>query len=94
MRTSEKREELQEEWAHNLSVMFRTTAIAMIFSELSGVLTILADGMIASHFLGVDVYSGMSLLKPFTSIVLMLAGFFSTGWWASAIRRRSARPFI
>ena len=79
MNISKRRERLREERGRNLCVMYRSTAIAMIFSELSGVLTILADGIIASRFLGVDVYSGISLLKPFTSIVLMIAGFFSTG---------------
>ena len=63
----------------NISRMFRSTAIAMIFTEITGVIAVLIDGIVTSQFLGVDVYSGISLLRPFTSLVLVLAGFFSTG---------------
>lgn len=59
--------------------MFRTTAITMILTELTGVIAVLIDGIIASRGLGIDAFSGISLLKPFSSMVLMIAGFFSTG---------------
>ena len=79
MKIKDKRQQLLEERSRNICVMFRTAAIAMILSELTGVLTVLIDGIVTSRFLGVDVYSAITLLKPFTSIVLMIAGFFSTG---------------
>ena len=63
----------------NIARMFRSTAIVMILSELAGVVAVLIDGITTSQFLGVDVYSGISLLRPFTSIILMVAGFLSTG---------------
>ena len=63
----------------NISRMFRGTAIAMIFTQITGVVAVLIDGMITSRFLGVDVYAGISLLRPYSSMVLVYAGFFSTG---------------
>ena len=63
----------------NIKSMFRSTAIIMIISELTGVVAVLIDGIVTSRFLGVDIYSGISLLRPFTSIVLLMAGFVSTG---------------
>ena len=39
----------------------------------------MSDGIIASRFLGSDVYSGIALLRPFTSVVMLLASFLSTG---------------
>jgi len=59
--------------------MFRSTAIIMMLNELTGVIAVLIDGIITSQGLGVDAYSGISLLRPFSSVVLMLAGFLSTG---------------
>ena len=59
--------------------MFLSTATAMIFTELTGVISVLMDGIVTSRFLGVDAYSGISLLRPFTSLILVIAGFFSTG---------------
>ena len=59
--------------------MFRTTAVSMMLAELTGVIAVLIDGIFTSRFLGVDAYSGISLVKPFSSIVLLVAGFFSTG---------------
>lgn len=63
----------------NISVMFLSTSIALIFTELTGVVAVLIDGAVTSRFLGVGVYSGISLVRPFSSIVLLLAGFLSTG---------------
>ena len=63
----------------NISKMFLSTSIAMIFTEITGVIAVLIDGIITSRFLGVDAYSGISLLRPFSSLVLVAAGFFSTG---------------
>ncbi len=63
----------------NIASIFTATAMAMILAEFTSVITDLSDGIITSRFLGADVYSGISILKPFTSIVLVGAGFFSTG---------------
>lgn len=63
----------------NIPSMYFSTSIAMILTELVGVIAVLIDGIVTSRFLGADVYSGISLIKPFSSIVLMLAGFLSTG---------------
>lgn len=40
----------------NLSVMFRSAAVAMIITEFTGVIAVLIDGIITSHWLGVDVF--------------------------------------
>ena len=67
------------EWKRNIGIMFRTTAFAMILTALTGVVTSLIDGILTSRFLGEGIYSGISLLKPFTSIVMLLSGFLATG---------------
>lgn len=59
--------------------MYRSTAVSMIVNELTGVIALLIDGIITSQSLGVEVYAGISLLKPFTSLVLLLVGVLSTG---------------
>ena len=63
----------------NIAKMYSSTAIAMIFTALTGVIAVLIDGIITSRFLGSDIYSGIALLRPFTSVVMMLASFISTG---------------
>ena len=63
----------------NISTMYATTAVIMIFSALTGVIAVLIDGIISSRFIGSDVYSGIALIRPFSSVVLMLASFVSTG---------------
>ena len=63
----------------NISSIFLTTAMAMIFTEATGVVAVLIDGIIASQFLGEELYAGISLLRPFTRIILVLAGFFASG---------------
>lgn len=63
----------------NIAVIFRATAIVMMFSEITSVIAVLIDGIIASQGLGVEVYSAISLLSPFTSVLFLFAGFFSTG---------------
>ena len=65
--------------ADNIASMYTPTALAMIFSSLTGVIAVLIDGIIASRFVGSDIYSGMSLLRPFTSVVVLLSSFLSTG---------------
>ena len=63
----------------NISSIFLTTAMAMIFTEATGVIAVLIDGIIASQFLGEELYAGISLIRPFTRIVLVLAGFLASG---------------
>ena len=63
----------------NIASMFTSTSIAMIFTALTGVVAELIDGIITSRFLGSDIYSGIALLRPFTSVVMMLASFLATG---------------
>ena len=63
----------------NIASMLLSTSIALIFTELTAVIAIVIDGVIASRFLGVDAYSGISMLGPLSGMVLMLAGFVSTG---------------
>jgi len=59
--------------------MFLFTALALILTELAGVISTIIDGMITSRHLGEDAYSAISLLGPFVSILLLIAGFISTG---------------
>ena len=59
--------------------MYSSTAIAMIFTALTGVVSMLIDGIITSHFLGSEIYSGIALIRPFNSVVLMLSGLLATG---------------
>lgn len=63
----------------NIARMYLSTATVMIATELTGVISILVDGILSSRFFGVDAYSGISLLRPFTSLILVITGFFSTG---------------
>ena len=63
----------------NIAAMYRSTAFSLIFTELTGVIAVLIDGIVTSRFLGADAYSGISLLGPFSSMVLLVAGIFSTG---------------
>ena len=62
-----------------LSSMFVSAAVVMIFTQVVGVVAVILDGIITSRFLGEDAYSAISLLKPFVSIVLMMAGFLNIG---------------
>ena len=63
----------------NIAAMFLTTSAALTFTELSAVFAILVDGIVTSRFLGVEVYSAVSLMNPFSGLLLVLAGFLSTG---------------
>ena len=59
--------------------MFMATAFAMILTELTGVIATISDGLITSRALGPDAYSAISLLGPFTGILLVIAGSMATG---------------
>ena len=63
----------------NIASMFFSTSIAMIVTQITGVVAVLIDGIISSHFLGVDVYSGISLLKPFSGIISVFTSLISSG---------------
>ena len=59
--------------------MFLYTTVAMILTGFAGVISNIIDGMITSRVLGEDAYSSISLLGPFVSVLLLIAGFISTG---------------
>ena len=59
--------------------MFISTAIAMIFTQLAGYGAVLIDGIITSRALGPLAYSAISLLGPFTGVVLLISNAFSVG---------------
>ena len=59
--------------------MFLSTAVAMIFTQLAGVIAGIIDGIVTSRYLGQAAYSAVSLLGPFTGTLLLLAGFLATG---------------
>ena len=42
--------------SNNISRIYLTTSIAVIITEVTGVITMLIDGIISSRFLGVDVF--------------------------------------
>lgn len=62
-----------------ISNMFLSAAIAMIFSQVAGVMSNIIDGIITSRFLGADSLSSVSLTGPFISTIILVAGFISTG---------------
>ena len=51
----------------------------MIFTQVSGVVARIIDGVVTSSFLGAEAYSAVSLLAPFTDVILWLPVFISTG---------------
>ena len=70
----------------NLTSIFLSTALVMVFTEFSGVIAVLIDGVISSQFLGSEIYAGISLMRPFSRIVLVLAGFLANGCAAVCAR--------
>lgn len=59
--------------------MFFSAAVAMIFTQVAGYAATLIDGVISSRALGADAYSAISLLGPFTGVILLLGGAVSAG---------------
>ena len=59
--------------------MFLPAALTMIFTQMTGVVANIIDGVITSRFLGADAYSAVSLFGPMVNIILLLAGFISIG---------------
>lgn len=62
-----------------IGLMFVSSSVVMILTQVIGLAAIIIDGIITSRMLGNDAYSAVSLLQPFVSIVLMFAGFLSVG---------------
>ncbi len=62
-----------------IASIFLPAAIVMIFTQLTGVVANIIDGVITSRFLGPDAYSAVSLLGPMVNIILLLASFISIG---------------
>ena len=62
-----------------ISSVFMTIALAMIFTQLVGVSATIIDGIITSRMVGVDAYSGISLLSPMISTILLFCSFISSG---------------
>ncbi len=60
-----------------IPAMFISTAVAMIFTQLSGYVAALIDGIITSRVLGSQAYSGVSLLGPFSGVASLLANAVS-----------------
>ncbi|MBR1439082.1 MAG: ATP-binding protein [Synergistaceae bacterium] len=68
-----------EEQTNLIPSMFVLTAVAMIFTQLAGFGAVLIDGIITSRVLGSSAYSAISLLGPFTVIVLLISHAISVG---------------
>ena len=62
-----------------ISSVFMAVAVAMIFTSMVGVAATIIDGIITSRTIGVDAYSGISLLSPLVSTILLLASVISVG---------------
>ena len=59
--------------------MFLSSAAVMIATQIIGVVAIIIDGVITGWKLGMEAYLAISLIHPFVTIVLTLAGFISIG---------------
>ena len=62
-----------------ISSVFMAIAIAMIFTSVVGVAATIIDGIITSRTVGVDAYSGIALLSPLISTILLFSSFLSSG---------------
>ncbi len=62
-----------------IASLFLPAAMVMIFTQLTGVVANIIDGVITSRYLGPDAYSAVSLLGPLVNIILLLASFISIG---------------
>lgn len=62
-----------------IASMFLPAAVVMIFTQLTGVVANIIDGVVTSRFLGPDAYSAVSLLGPMVNIILLFASFISIG---------------
>ncbi len=73
------KEQTGKQGKNMIAGMFFSAALAIIFTQVAGVVASIIDGIITSRYLGETAYSAVSLLVPFTGILTMLAGFFATG---------------
>lgn len=62
-----------------VSNMFSAVAFAMIFTQVTGVLAPIIDGIITSRLVGYVSYSAVALLGPFIGAVLLMAASFAAG---------------
>ncbi len=62
-----------------IAAMFLPAALVMIFTQLTGVVANIIDGIVTSRFLGSDAYSSVSLLAPMVNVILLFASFVSLG---------------
>lgn len=63
----------------NISSIYISTSLAMMITELAGVLTALIDGIISGRFLDIYIFSGISLLKPLFRVVSFVGSFLAAG---------------
>ncbi len=73
------KEQTGKQGKNMIAGMFFSAALAIIFTQVAGVVATIIDGIITSRYLGENAYSAVSLLVPFTGTLTMLAGFFATG---------------
>ena len=62
-----------------ISSVFIAIAIAMIFTSVVGVAATIIDGIITSRLVGVNAYSGIALLSPLISTILLFSSVISSG---------------
>lgn len=62
-----------------IASMFLPAAVVMIFTQVTGVVANIIDGIVTSRFLGADAYSSVSLLSPMINILLVFTSFVSVG---------------
>lgn len=73
-----------------IAKMFLSAAVAMIFTQMAGVVAGIIDGVVTSRFLGSEAYSSVSLFGPLISIIMLFASFVSTGGQIIASQRIGA----
>ena len=62
-----------------VSSMFLSVAVAMIFTQMVGVIAIIIDGTLTSSFISEEAYAGISLLNPMFSTISLFSTLFSSG---------------
>lgn len=62
-----------------ISEIFIPAAIAMILTQLVGIIATLIDGVITSNYYGANAYSAVSLTSPIINTIVLVAAFISTG---------------
>ena len=62
-----------------ISSMFISVAVAMIFTQVVGVVAIIIDGTLTSSFVSEEAYAGISLLGPMFGTITLFCMLISTG---------------